>query len=258
MITEYHRPQTLEEALDLLARPNPVTLPLAGGTSLNGPRPDSIAVVDLQNLPLNTLLQGGNTLEIGATVTLQSLRNYGLDSGFAALGALRNLIDLEASYNLRQVATVAGTLVAADGRSPLTTAFLALDARLTICDSAQPAGEKISLGDLLPRRQERLRGRLIARIAIPLKTKLAFEYVARSPADWPIVCAAAGMWPSGRTRVALGGFGASPLLAMDGPEAAGADEAARNAYSLAGDQWASAEYRQDVASILTRRCLESL
>jgi len=80
--------------------------------------------------------------------------------------------------------------------------------------------------------------------------------VARSPADLPIVCAAVAKWPSGRTRVILGGYGESPLLAMDGPNPQGADIAARDAYREAGDQWASAEYRSDVAAKLTRRCID--
>ena len=35
MITEYHRPSTLESAIELLGRKTPETVPLAGGTLLN-------------------------------------------------------------------------------------------------------------------------------------------------------------------------------------------------------------------------------
>jgi CO/xanthine dehydrogenase FAD-binding subunit len=45
---------------------------------------------------------------------------------------------------------------------------------------------------------------------------------------------------------------------MDGPEAEGAQAAAQNAYSHAVDDWASAEYRQEVVGVLTRRCIETL
>jgi CO/xanthine dehydrogenase FAD-binding subunit len=87
---------------------------------------------------------------------------------------------------------------------------------------------------------------------------MAYESVARTPADLPIVCAAAAGWPSGRTRLALGGFGMAPLLALDGPEPEGAEIAARSAYSDAGDEWASAEYRREIAPVLARRCIEQL
>jgi len=252
MIIEYHRPKTIEEALALLARSYLVTAPLAGGTVLNRPTPQPIAAVDLQSLGLDSLQRRGNFLELGATLTLQRLIEApGLQP---ALGAA---ILHEATHNLRQVATVAGTLVSADGRSPFATAMLALDAALNLLpgDDA-PLGAPLALGDLLPVRAERLHGRLITMVTIPLNVHLAYEYVARTPADRPIVCVAAAVWPSGRTRLALGGYGSAPMLAFDGSEANGAEIAAQSAYSQAGDEWASAEYRMETAGVLARRCIQ--
>jgi CO/xanthine dehydrogenase FAD-binding subunit len=71
MILEYHRPQTLDEALLLLTQPN--TVPLGGGTLLSAQKADPVSVVDLQSLGLNTIKKQGNNLEIGATTTLQQL-----------------------------------------------------------------------------------------------------------------------------------------------------------------------------------------
>lgn len=252
MILEYHRPQTLDGALSLLARAAPLTLPMGGGTVLNRPSPDPIAVVDLQALELDEIVEKGNTMQVGATVTLQSL----LDRP-SLPAALKRALQHEASYNLRQAATVAGTLLAAGGRSPLTTALLALDVTLEL-KSLAFGEEQIGLGDLLPVRSERLRGRLVTSLGLPLNAHLAYEYVARTPADQPIVCAAVAHWPSGRTRLALGGFGATPLLALDGPDPSGIEEAARNTYSQAGDEWASAEYRQEMAVLLAKRCLDGV
>ena len=65
-------------------------------------------------------------------------------------------------------------------------------------------------------------------------------------------------WPSGRTRLAVGGYGNTPLLAMDGIESGGLEAAARNAFDGANDSWASAEYRQEVAGILVSRCLATI
>lgn len=248
MIVEYHRPESVDEALNLIARDIPVTLPMGGGTVLNRPSPDPIAVVDLQALRLDEVVRKGNVLQVGATVTLQKLLQV-QDLPAALVQALRS----EASYNLRQSATVVGTLLAAGGRSPLATAFLALDATLD-CISLASGEEQVGLGDLLPVRKERLRGLLVTSLALPLNARLAYEYVARTPADQPVICASVARWPSGRTRLALGGFGAAPLLALDGPEPAGIEEAARNAYSQAGDEWASAEYRQEMAAVLAKRC----
>ena len=62
--------------------------------------------------------------------------------------------------------------------------MLALDAGLRL----QPGDEQVGLGDLLPLRDERLAHRLITGVSIPLNARLAYDYVARSPADLPIVC----------------------------------------------------------------------
>ncbi len=246
MITAYHRPKTLDEALELLTQPN--TLPLGGGTLLSQPQTDSVQAVDLQLLGLDSLKTKGNDYEIGATCTLQSL----LESKDCP-EALRIAIRLEAPINIRNSATAAGTLIAGDGRSTFLTALLALDAKIDIRKSK--ADSRISnIGEFLPLRPNGL----ITSITIPLNTKFAFEFVSKTPADTPIVCAALSQWNSGRTRLALGGYGKTPLLAMDGTEAEGIDTAARNAYHEATDEWASAEYRMDVAATLAARCLERL
>jgi CO/xanthine dehydrogenase FAD-binding subunit len=244
MITAYHRPQTLGEALALLTQPN--TRPLGGGTLLSRPTTDPVSVVDLQRLGLDSLQVKGNDLEIGATCTLQSL----FESKDCP-ETLKAAIKLEAPLNIRSTATVAGTLVSADGRSPFATMLLAMDAKVTVISGQTSV---VSVGELLLTHPTGL----ITSITIPLNTKIAFEFVSRTPADKPIICAALAQWNSGRTRLTLGGYGKSPMLAMDGTEAEGLDTAAQNAYHEANDEWASAEYRMDVAATLAKRCLESI
>lgn len=249
MISAYHRPQTLDEALTLLTQPD--TLPLGGGTLLSKPTTDSVQAVDLQLLGLDFLTKSGNSLELGAALTLQAL----LESEHCP-EALKSALKLEAPSNIRNAATVAGTLVACDGRSTFASVLLAMDAKVMVI-SKKSSEETVNIGDFLPLR-EQVRGKLITKITIPLNVKLAFEYVAKTPADKPLVCAALAQWNSGRTRLTLGGYGKSPLLAMDGTEAEGVAAASRNAFHEATDEWASAEYRMDVAATLAKRCLDSL
>jgi CO/xanthine dehydrogenase FAD-binding subunit len=244
MITAYYRPQTLDEALKLLTQPN--TLPLGGGTLLSQPTTDSVSVVDLQRLGLDSLRVKGNDFEIGATCTLQSL----LESKDSP-ETLKAAIKLEAPINIRNTATVAGALVSADGRSPFATMLLAMDAKITVVSGQTSV---VSAGEFLLTHPSGL----ITQISLPLNTKIAFEFVSRTPADKPIICAALAQWNSGRTRLTLGGYGKSPMLAMDGTEADGLDTAAQNAYHEANDEWASAEYRMDVAATLAKRCLAGL
>lgn len=249
MITNYHRPKTLDEALTLLSQPN--TLPLGGGTLLSHIQPDPISVVDLQLLGLNQILKKGNNLEMGATVTLQQL----LEAEHCP-EALKSVIKLEAPINLRNSATVAGTLVTCDGRSSFACALLAMDAKIeqAIFNNSKTEYRISGIGEFLPLRSDKL----ITKITIPLNTKFAFDYVSRTPSDKPIVCAALAQWTGGRARLAVGGWGKSPSLAMDGTEAEGIETAARNACHEATDEWASAEYRMDVAATLAKRCFKSM
>lgn len=249
MITAYHRPNTLEEALALLKQPN--TVPLGGGTLLSQGTTDPVSVVDLQHLGLDSITVKGNELEIGATCTLQAL----LESGHCP-EALKLALKLEAPLNLRNAATVAGTIAASDGRSTFAAMLLAMDSKIemAIFDNSKIESRITNMGEFMLTRPKGL----ITSFTIPLNVKTAFEYVSRTPADKPLVCAALAQWKSGRTRLTLGGYGSSPLLAMDGTEADGLETAAKNAYYEANDEWASAEYRMEMAATLARRALESL
>jgi CO/xanthine dehydrogenase FAD-binding subunit len=252
MIVEYHRPKTIPEALTLLARNQPSSYPLGGGTYINRNLEGQYAVVDLQALGLGTISKKTNLLEVGATVSLQELLNFkGLSEDFYTS------IEHEATYNLRQVATIAGTLVTATGRSPLATILLSLDTVLEI-QKLNESSKQVRIGDWFPLRSEIKLGVLITKVSFPMNIKVGYGSIARTPADQPIVCAAITQWASGRTRLALGGWGEVPLLALDGPDSDGIEFASKSAYSHAVDEWASAEYRQEMAGILALRCLKRL
>lgn len=249
---EYHRPRSLDEAISLLKQ----GVPLAGGTSLTPRRRGLSAVVDLQELGLDRLTSTETRIDAGACLTLQSLA----ETSDNLLPALSRVCHLEAGWNLRNMATIAGSLMGADGRSPLVTALLALGTKVIL----QPGEEQVDLDDLLARREAEGNQRLITTVMIPRPRWLAYDQVARSPADRPIVCAAlaekgSGTSP-GRHGLALGGFGRRPVLlslaAGQTSDAAIADQMGRlasEAYAQAGDAWASAEYRSEVAGVLVRR-----
>lgn len=245
MITNYHRPRTLEEALKLLSEPD--SRPLGGGTVLTQSAEESFSVVDLQDLGLDKLRKSGNYLSIGATVTLQSMLESPLTPA-----ALKTGLNLESPINQRNRITVAGALITSTGRSPFAGLMLAMDAKMSVLGAETAV---YPLGDFLLSQHEFLKNKLVTNIEIPIQVKLAFETVARSPADQPIVFAALAQWKSGRTRLVLGGWGKTPALAFDGTDASGLEAAARNAAQDAKDQWASAEYRSDIAAVLAKRCL---
>jgi CO/xanthine dehydrogenase FAD-binding subunit len=245
MIKNYFRPDSLEEAVQLLNVEG--TVPLGGGTWLNQAHDEVFSVVDLQSVGLNKIRPNGNNLEVGACITLQDL----VESNNCP-ETLKVAIRQEMGLNIRNAATIAGTLVSCNGRSPIATVMLAMDARISIIINSKPV--TIGLGEFLPIRPKGL----ITSISLPINITSACEGIARSPADKPVVYVALSRWASGRTRLALGGFGNAPILAMDGTEADGIELAARNAFSEADDAWASSQYRLEVAGILAKRCFEKV
>jgi CO/xanthine dehydrogenase FAD-binding subunit len=248
MILEYHRPQALDQALALLSRETPPTIPLGGGTVISQMGGAGVAVVDLQALGLNTLAAQGNALVAGATVTLEQLYQHP-----DLPAALKEAIRLEATLNLRNVASVAGAVVAGDGLSPYLTVLLALDARLLW----QPGDEAMTIGDYLALKHTLRPGRLMTQISLLLQPKVQFAAVGRSPLDRPMLSVAVARWPSGRTRVAVGGEAPAPVLALDGFEAGGIEGVVSNACAHFSNQWSSQAYRNATIQTLVKRLTQS-
>jgi putative selenate reductase FAD-binding subunit len=243
---DYHRPKSLGEALPLLREARP----LAGGTFLTPRRARLQAVVDLQDLDLDGLRVEAGHLVVGAAIKLQTLVDHGAEIPSAVVQACRH----EVGLNLRNMASLGGTVVTADGRSPLATALLAAGAEAIV----EPGAERLTVDAVMELRGEGMQGRLILAFLLPRLRSSAYLQVARSPMDRPVVCAAVcRVGPDEPPRVALGGMGPRPILLPvrnDNPKAA-AQEAAK-AYASAGDAWASAEYRSTVAGVLVGRLLE--
>ena len=108
-MSTYARPETLEEAFELLAREG--AAPLGGGTDLAGQIDRGIRepslLVDLQSLDLGGVTADGDGLEIGAATTLSELADETL---VAQYGAVATAAAAAASALLRNVGTVGGNL----------------------------------------------------------------------------------------------------------------------------------------------------
>jgi CO/xanthine dehydrogenase FAD-binding subunit len=254
---KYYRPKTLSEALELLEQ----GMPLAGGTVLTPQRRKLSAVIDLRDLGLDHFEIQDDIVMVGAAVKLQAVVEVGDIIPHTLVKTCRQ----EVGWNLRNMATIGGTLISGDGRSPLLTVLLALETDVLL----EPGNETVPLIKLLDMREDPNFRRLIISIAFPNTMDLAYEQVSRSPADQPLVCVAGSRLPVGSNgfhlRLALGGFGSKPIRLTEAEsfldqsgDIDAAVEASRAAYSIAGDVWASAEYRSQVAGVLAHRILTRL
>ena len=245
MIIEYHRPRNLDEALTLLKRSHPKTIPLGGGSGISQGLHEPAAVVDLQDIGLDNLEKIGSVYRLGATARLQSLVEWG-----ECPEQLRDVLEKEFTLNSRNVATVAGSLVRATSKSIFAGTLLAVDSKL----AWEPGGIEIPLGDWLPLRGKWNKGRLMVNCTFNLPMTLKYEYVSRTPMDKSIVGVFLAQWSSGRTRLVLIGLGDSPTCVFDGTESAYIVDAALSACShLAYNP--QFEYKKEMVQLLTRRLI---
>lgn len=237
MITEYHRPDSLDEAITLASNPDAVII--AGGTTLTSQPAGSASIaVDLQALELAGIEAVGGDVRIGATTRLQDI----VESEDVPT-LLADLARREAPNTIRNAATVGGTIAAANPESQLLTGLLAFDAKVTVVGDGSTSEH--SIGELLDD-ASLLDGSIITSISVPLGGTAAADRTARTPMDQPIVMAVAHRGSDGTLRLAMAGVAPLPLI-VD-PE--GLDD-----LDPPADFRGSSDYRRQIATVLAGRVL---
>jgi CO/xanthine dehydrogenase FAD-binding subunit len=194
MIIEYFRPDTVNDALKLLNRPTPRSVPLGGGTDLAQTKSDdAIAVVDLQALGMREIVSKKGILEIGANVYLQQLH----DCQFIP-AALRTSLAMEGNFNLRQMATVGGTIASSDGGSAIMAILLAADAEILW----EPGNRLIPIVEFIQDFRSTIPG-FISGLRFPLSVKTSLERVSRTPLSESILCVCGARKPDGIARILI-------------------------------------------------------
>jgi CO/xanthine dehydrogenase FAD-binding subunit len=240
MITQYHRPLTLDEAIALTARPDAVII--AGGTSVNAdPSRKPITAIDLQALDLSGIDTDGESIRIGSTTRLQDLVGSML-----VPPVLRDLARREAPNTIRNAATVGGTIGAADPESELLAGLLAFEAMVTLARAGsvteQPLSEILEDPALLS-------GAIMTSASIPSNGVGAADRTGRTPMDRPIVMAVAHRGHDGSVRLAMTGVAARPVV-VDPEQIATLEPAA--------DFRGSTDYRRNLAKVLADRVLATV
>jgi CO/xanthine dehydrogenase FAD-binding subunit len=234
LVAAYHRPTTLEQAVNLLAEPNRVVL--GGGTVLNADRePSNVEVVDLQALGLDTISMEGDRLHLGATATLAAVCQHTL-----VPVALREIARDEQPSTLRSLATIGGTVAVGDSESVLVAALLVHDVVVHFAGA-----ESTSLAELLA--TEVPRGSIVTAVSIDPSGTTTTAATRRTPRDVPIVCAVARSSPAGAV-LALTGVADRPLIVDPADPTAG--------LSPPGDFRGSTNYRLGLARTLAARVME--
>jgi CO/xanthine dehydrogenase FAD-binding subunit len=250
---EYRRPETVEEALEALARGGDQAKVLAGGQSLvpllafRLARPELL--VDVNRLPLDAIERDGEVVRIGAVARQRAAERAGI-------GPLDEALGWVAHPPIRNRGTVVGSVCHADPAAELPALALALDGVLEV-HSVRGAREvpvsELLLGPLMTSlAPDELA--LGLRLRLPGGWRWRVLEVARRQGDFALAGVVAGTSPDGLAgRVAV--FGAAPRpYVLDGPPEELPARAAAAA-DPASDIHADAGYRRHLVGVLTGRAL---
>ncbi len=239
VIRTYHRPTTLEDALSLLESDDAAVL--AGGTSLIPsliPAGTATAVVDLQDLDLDTIGLDNDRIAIGAMARIRDL----VESDLVPL-ILRDLARREAPNTIRNAATLGGTIASRDPESELVAGLLVHDTRVTIVTGDGP--QTVALPDYLATPTPGI----ITGVTIERGGAAKAQRTGRTPADRPIVMAVARRTDDGAVHLALTGIAAFPVLI---------DVGELTAFDPPGDFRGTTEYRRHLAETLAARVITAV
>ncbi|MBN1678836.1 MAG: FAD binding domain-containing protein [Anaerolineae bacterium] len=259
-----HKPKSVKEAAALLAQPG--TYPLYNGVALQrSSSPHVLAAVQLDDLKLDYAIDSDTSLRLGTMLTLEQARAACEERAEAhpRLGAVATMLAQEVPQTLRNTMALGDLLMERDPQSPTLTLFLALGAvikRLDVVMHLTMPAWFSTPGDV--------RRHLIGQVRItrgPREAAVAYEKVARTPADAPIVGAVASVecQPESNalhTTLAMCGIASTPIPQ---PDTARVFDETRDIYAALdylvldppGDHWGSRDYRLEMARVVARRAV---
>jgi carbon-monoxide dehydrogenase medium subunit len=273
---DYERPESLDEALEVLARYGDEAKVIAGGQSLlpllamRLARPAQL--IDVNRLSELADISSNGQLEIGALVRQRVAERSPLVREVAPI--ISEALTWVAHPQIRNRGTVGGSLAHADPAAELPTVMTALNASLVI-QKAGGGRRAVSADDFFQGFFTTAieADELLTAIHVPLwpvGTGYGWRELSRRHGDFALVGVAAVLTVEGgvirSARVALSGVGPAPVRARDAEAllvghapatslwAAAAAEAAREIQPTADIQ-GSADYRRRVANKLVAEAL---
>jgi CO/xanthine dehydrogenase FAD-binding subunit len=269
----YYQPQSVNEAVNLLAEHGPGLLVMAGGTIAMPLINEGISlpeqVMGLRRAGLNYVDASNGALKIGATATLTQMLAQ------THIPLLQQAAHHVGGWAIRNMGTVGGNLFAPPPSGDFAVALLALDAELSLVSQG---GQR-----LLPLRDfytgfmttALAEGELVGEIRVPRPAgKTVYMKYGRRHANTPaVVSVAAHLLLEGDlvkdARLALNGVGPHPLRATQAEQAligssldaetigAAASAAAAECQPFS-DPVASEWYRRKMTGVFVRRALTQL
>ena len=273
---KYEAPETVEDAVRLLADADGEAKPLAGGTDLlvqlhtDFVRPDLI--VDLKRIPaLMDVTVNGAGIRVGAAVSGATLGKN--EAVKAAWPGVVEALELIGSTQIQGRASLGGNLC---NGSPAADSVPALIAAGAVCEIAGPGGTRsLPVEDVVtgPGQLALEPGEIVVSLVMPKPPPRSgdayLRFIPRTEMDIAVVGAGVALTldEAGvctHARLGLGAVAPRPLLVADGARAligttvdddalAALSAAASAACNPIDDKRGTIEYRVKVAGVLARR-----
>lgn len=212
----YLRPDTIDEAVEALAKHGDDARVLAGGQTLiamlNLRLVEASVIVDISRIAeLSTLKRVGDSVEVGAAVTQNRLLSMpGLAS---AVPLLAQMLPFVGHFQTRNKGTVCGSIAHADPSSELPLALALLEGEVVL---RGPRGTRTLKAAAFQRgllSTARASDELIVAVRFPSTSEgTAFREVARRHGDFAILSVAALAQRDGTVRVGVGGIADRPAV----------------------------------------------
>lgn len=259
---KYHRPGTVRQAANLMAKNEDAKL-IAGGHTLVPVMKQRLAspphLVDLSHIEgLDGIEMKGRNLVIGATARHADVANSAIVG--EAIPALANLAGLIGDPAVRHRGTIGGSLANNDPTADYPAACLALGATI-VTNKRRLKAEEFFQGLFTTALEP---DEIITRIMFPLAKKAAYQKFRNQASRYALVGVFVAKRPS-EVRVAVTGAGGDGVFRVPQFEEALKKRFAAKALDglsvspdgLNSDIHGSAEYRAHLIHVLARRAVEA-
>jgi carbon-monoxide dehydrogenase medium subunit len=275
-VEAFYRPANVREALRLLHNGKGQARVVAGGTDVVVEGDRSVRfLIDITHAGLSYIRHRGTACVIGATTTMAELETSDVIQALAG-GLLSRAARTCGSALIRNLATLGGNMAHGSPAADMATPLLVLDAVVVMVDSK--GRHKLPLAEYLAAARRSLYAKaLLVEVVIPDPPRgkgcqWSFQKLGRTAVDISLVNVSAGLQLDSRgrvkwARIALGSVSPAPMRASGAEQrmagrildqallAEIGAEVAREVSPIS-DARASAEYRREICSVLTKRALE--
>jgi 2-furoyl-CoA dehydrogenase FAD binding subunit len=216
---DYIRPDTVEEAVALLAEYGDDARILAGGQSLipmlNLRLVETGVLIDISRIAaLDVIADHGNFIEVGAAVTQNKLMAW--PDLKLKLPLVAAVLPFVGHFQTRNKGTVCGSIAHADPSSELPLSLAVLEGQVVL--RSKNRGERVLAAhefqkDMLTTARDADEMIVAVRFPVVEGKGVAFNEVARRHGDFAIIAIAAVADDRGEVQLGVGGMAGTPLIA---------------------------------------------